>query len=348
VSDLRLPESDLRHVLDHTRHVWEDYRGARIFITGVTGFVGSWLLESLVYAETELSLGLKATVLVRDREAFAARLPHLAQSPVVRVHVGDVRVADPPKHAFSHIVHCASASPPQMNAERPDEVEEIIERGSARMIEEAESGTGIRLLHVGSGSVYGPQPSSLERITEAYTGEADGDQPAQRFGAAKRRAEKRGEASVARGVGFVNARVFALMGPRLPLNGQFAIGNFFDDALEGRPIALTGDGTPVRSWLHAADLAAWCWTLLVRGAPGRSYNVGSEEAITLWDAANRIAALAEPPLPVTRATPAGTAAAASRYVPSIARAREELGLDAWIPFDDAIRRTWDWLRTHPA
>lgn len=343
-----LPAADLRHVLDHTRHVWEDYRGARLFLTGVTGFVGSWLLETLVHAESTLSLGLKATVLVRDREAFAARFPHLAQSPVVRAHVGDVRVADPPKHAFSHIVHCASASPPQLNAERPGEVEEIIERGSERMIEEAESGKGMRLLQVSSGSVYGPQPPSLALMGEDYAGEADARDPAQRFGAAKRRAERRGEASVARGVGFVSARAFALVGPRLPLHGQFAIGNFLGDARAGRTIALTGDGSPVRSWMHAADLAAWCWTLLVRGAPGRAYNVGSEEAITLWDAAQRVAALHEPPLPVTRVTPAQPAAAPSRYVPSIARARDELGLDVWIPFDDAIRRTWDWLRTDPA
>lgn len=343
-----LSAADLRHVLDHTRQVWDDYRGARLFLTGVSGFVGSWLLETLVHADATLSLGLKATVLVRDREAFTRRLPHLAHSPVVRVHVGDVRVADPPKHAFTHIVHCASASPPQMNRERPAEVEEIIERGSARMIEEAESGKGVHLLQVSSGSVYGPQPATLERMGEDYTGKADRRDPAQRFGAAKRRAERRGESSVASGVGFVSARAFGLVGPRLPLTGQFAIGNFFADALAGRPIALTGDGSPVRAWMHAADLSAWCWTLLVRGAPGRAYNVGSEEALSLWDAAQRIAALHDPPLPVTRVVNDSPTAAPSRYVASIARAREELGLDVWIPFDDAIRRTWDWMRTHPA
>jgi dTDP-glucose 4,6-dehydratase len=343
-----LPAADLRHVLDHTRDLWEDYRGARLFLTGVTGFVGSWLLETLVYAETTLSLGLRTTVLVRDRAAFESRLPHLAHSPLVRVQVGDVRVADPPTQAFSHIVHCASASPPQLNDERPGEVEDIIARGSERMVEEAESGNGVRLLQMGSGSVYGPQPPSVERIGEAYAGEADASAPAQRFGAAKRRAERRGEASVARGVGFVSVRAFALVGPRLPLNGQFAIGNFLGDALAGRPIALTGDGSPVRSWMHAADLAAWCWTLLARGEPGHAYNAGSEEALSLWDAAQHIAALHEPPLPVSRVAPPEPSRAPSRYVPSIARARDELGLDAWIPFDDAIRRTWDWLRTNPA
>jgi dTDP-glucose 4,6-dehydratase len=330
--------------VDHTRHVWPDLRGARVFLTGASGFVGSWLLESLLYANERLSLGIKVTALVRDRAVFSERLPHLAAAREVRLHVGDVRIVDPPTHAFTHYVHCASASPARMNAERPDEVVEIIERGSERMLEEAESGKGCRFLQVSSGSVYGPQPATLDRIPESYPGIASASDPAQQFGAAKRRAELRGAESVARGVGFVSARMFALVGPRLPLDGQFAVGNFLGDALAGRPIRLLSDGSPVRSWLYGADMAAWCWTLLVRGRAGAAYNVGSEQALTLWDAAQRVAALVEPPVTVERGPARDPATPPSRHVPSVALAREELGLDAWVPFDDALRRTWDWLR----
>ena len=339
-----LSRADLTHVLDHTRHVWDDYRDARVFITGVTGFVGSWLLETLVHAENTLHLGIKATVLIRDKEAFAARLPHLAASPIVRAHVGDVRIVDPPTHAFSHFVHCASAATPRMNAEKPDEVLDIIENGTERMIEEAATGSNVRFLQVSSGSVYGPQPATLERIDESYPGVPDRNDQSQRFGAAKRKAEQVGVASVKQGVGFVSARMFALVGPRLPLDGQFAIGNFFADALAGRTVDLNSDGTPVRSWMYAADMAAWCWTLLARGRAGIGYNVGSEEQASLWDAAHRIAALATPPVPVTRAKEPVPGALPQRYVPSIAMAREELNLEPWIPLDDALARTWSWLK----
>jgi dTDP-glucose 4,6-dehydratase len=315
-----------------------------VLITGATGFVGSWLLETLLHANDALGLGVHATALVREREAFVRRFPHLADDPAVRVHVGDVRIVDPPTHAFTHYLHCASAAPPRMNAEHPEEVVDVIERGTERMIEEAESGRAARFLQVSSGSVYGPQPVTIERLEESYAGTPDAQDPAQRFGAAKRRAELRGEAAVARGVGFVSARVFAVVGPRLPLDGQFAIGNFFRDALAGRPIRITGDGTPVRSWMHAADMAAWCWTLLARGEPGTAYNVGSEESLSLWDAAERVAALPSPPLVATRDREPEPGVAPGRYVPSTRRAREEFGLDAWIPFDDALHRTWDWLR----
>jgi nucleoside-diphosphate-sugar epimerase len=340
----RLPERDLRHVLERTRHVWNGLRHARVLVTGATGFVGSWLLETLLHANDALGLDVHATALVREREAFAQRFPHLTGNPAVRVHVGDVRIVDPPTHAFTHYLHCASAAPPKMNAERPGEVIDVIERGTERMLEEAESGHGARFLQVSSGSVYGPQPPTIERLEESYTGTADARDPAQRFGAAKRRAEQRGEAAVTRGVGFVSARVFAVVGPRLPLEGQFAIGNFLGDALEGRPVHITGDGTPVRTWMHASDMAAWCWTLLGCGQTGSAYNVGSEQSLSLWDAAQRVAALATPSRGVVRDREPEPGATPGRYVPSTRRAREELGLEAWIPFDDALHRTWDWLR----
>ena len=340
----RLPSRDLAHVLDHTRAVWNDLRGARVLVTGASGFVGSWLLETLIHANDTLKLGVHATALVREREAFAQRFPQLVAAPDVRVHVGDVRVADPPTHAFTHYVHCASAAPPKMNAERPDEVIDMIERGTDRMLEEAESGRGARFLQISSGSVYGPQPPSMARMSEQYEGTANRLESAQRFGAAKRRAEQRGDTAVARGVGFVAARIFAVVGPRLPLQGEFAIGNFLGDALAGRPVHIAGDGSPVRSWMHAADMAAWCWTLLVRGESGTAYNVGSEQALSIWDAARQVAALPVPPLDVVRDRQPLPDVVPGRYVPCTRRAREALGLETWIPFDEALRRTWDWLR----
>lgn len=342
----RLPAADLDAVVQRAAPAWDDLRDARVFITGASGFVGSWLLESLLAANRAKQLGVHVTALVRDRDTFAARFPHLMTDAALRIHVGDVRMADPPTRAFTHIVHSASAATPRMNAEQPDEVVDLIEHGTERMCEEAESTKGTRLLQWSSGSIYGTPPVPPTGIPESFAGRAHAVEGAERFGTAKWRAEQRVQLACTRGVHGVCARVFALFGPRLPLDGQFALGNFMGDALAGRPITLLSDGTAVRSWLYAADLAAWCWVLLTHGKNGAAYNVGSEESYDLRTAASRVAALATPPVSLEFAgsAPATSHGHASHYVPSIALARTELGLDAWTSFDDGIRRMWRWHR----
>lgn len=334
---------DLDHVLEHVGPLWDDLRGARLFVTGGTGFFGCWILESLLWADAQRGLGARVVVLTRSPDAFTRKAPHLAEHPSVRLHRGDVRDFVAPDGAFTHVVHAASDVSGAPSGEGPQGLFDTIVEGTRRTLELARHAGASRFLLTSSGAVYGRQPSDLTHVGEGYPGAPDPTDPGSSYGEGKRAAEHLASlAHDADGLGAVIARCFAFVGPYLPLDRHYAVGNFLRDALAGGPVRVEGDGTPCRSYQHAADLMVWLWTLLLRGTAGRAYNVGSEDAMTLGAVARRIAEPLGLAWSIARQPVPGTPAA--RYVPSTARAQTELGLRSFIPFDDAVARTLRWHR----
>jgi len=339
-----LPSEDLEHVLRHTRDVWQYARGRRLFISGGTGFFGSWLLESLAFCNRRLRLDLSATVLTRNPHAFLRRMPHLAGEESIRFLHGDVSNFEFPAGRLDYVIH--AATPTSGEEARHPELPATMVAGMERMLSMAKANETRRFLFASSGAVYGRQPERMSHIPETYGGSAEGMTS---YGEAKRRCEEmcvrcRQEL----GIEFAIARCFAFVGPHLPLDQHFAIGNFIGDALAGRNIFISGDGTPMRSYLYAADLAIWLWTLLLRESHSPQKlevcNVGSGNAISIRDLAQEVVEELNPSLKVEVAQKAIDGAPRLQYVPDVRKAEAELGLRQTIELREAIRRTADWHR----
>src|SRR4051812_39036247 len=110
---------DLDHVLEKTEALWHEARGARFIITGGTGFVGTWLTESLLWANRRLDLGLTAALLTRDPRRFQQRSPHLASDPAVTLIEGDAAQLEMPAARFDVAVHAATEAQSAPAAEHP-------------------------------------------------------------------------------------------------------------------------------------------------------------------------------------------------------------------------------------
>jgi dTDP-glucose 4,6-dehydratase len=339
------PEGDLAEILERCADDFAALRGARVFVTGGTGFVGSWLLASFARANARLALRARAVVLARDPAAFAAALPGVAHDPAIAFVRGDVRDPHLADGAFDAVIHAATPASAHLNAATPRLMLETIVDGTRHALDLASRSGAIPFLLTSSGAVYGRQPPELALVDETYAGAPDPLDPHNAYHEGKRVAEMQ-TAIAARtaGVRATVARLFAFAGPYLPLDRHFAIGNFVRDALAGRTIEILGDGTPVRTYLYAADMTAWLWRILVRGEPARAYNVGSEIPVDIRGAAEAVArAAGAPGAVVVRGTPR-PGALPERYAPATARARTELGLEEWTPFDEGLRRTLAWHR----
>lgn len=338
-----LAAADLDHVMSHTRDHWDVVRGKRLLVTGGTGFFGRWLLESFLRADDQLKLNASVTVLSRDPGAFRAGMPHIAAHKSVRLAGGDMCTCEMKGERFDFVIHAAAEPLPPDPAADPLQPFERNVAGTKNALEIARCCGARRFLLTSSGAVYGRQPSDLARVPEDYRGAPDPLDPLTTYGQAKRVSEFLC-ASYARkhGLEAVVARCFAFVGPHLQLDAGYAIGNFIRDALRGGPISINGDGTPRRSYLYAADLAVWLWAILFRGEVGRAYNVGSDADLSINELADEVRNVVAPQAEVEVARQATAGEPAQRYVPSIQRARTELGLDVRVPLPDAIARTAAW------
>jgi nucleoside-diphosphate-sugar epimerase len=336
---------DLQHVVEHAGESLQALRGARIFITGGTGFFGHWLLESLLHANSLMKLDVNATVLTRHIKNFRLKSPHLTEDRAVTLLQGDVTDFKFPDGAFTHVVHAATDSGGRQAGMTPEALAEAIMHGTQHVLDFAEASGAKRFLYTSTGAVYG-RSTALLHTPETLLEESSIALPAKSYEAAKLAAEEECLSRV--GVDSVLARCFAFVGPHLPLDQHFAIGNFISSAMRGETLHIKGDGTPRRSWLYMADLAAWLWTMLVRGEAGRAYNVGSDDGMTIAEAARLTAATLHPGLAVQIDGVPTAGAPLNSYVPDISRARGELGLRVQVGMTEALRRTAAWYESEDA
>jgi nucleoside-diphosphate-sugar epimerase len=337
---------DLDHVLRNAQDLWPDLAGARLFITGGTGFVGRWMLESLLHVNRVLGLGAEAVVLSRRPDEFTLKAPEVARDAAVTLLEGDIRSFSFPDGAFTHVLHMATETNTSLSGPAPEEYFDTAVDGTRRTLEFAAARGVTGFLFTSSGAVYGTQPPGCERLAESDPFAPVPENLGAAYAHGKRAAEFLCCAATAdTGLEAKIARCFTFVGPHLPLDSGFAIGNFIEDALAGRAITVSGDGTPVRSYLYAADLAVWLWTILLRGRAARPYNVGSEHDVCIANLARTVArVVADGRVEVDIAQESVPGALPQRYVPDTSRAAWELGLEVTVTLEAAIQRTAEWHR----
>lgn len=342
-SHLRIPVEDLVTVFSQVGARWNKLKNKKIFLTGATGFIGKWLLASFLYANREMGLNAKLVALSRDPESFFEDYPEIRDAEEIVWLAGDVRnlgyesIAD-----CSYVIHAATDV---SRVSSPYQVFDTCNSGTRNLLDILAHDSKIRrMVLLSSGAIYGRVPPEMSVIPEEWLGGVDPLLGTSAYAEGKRVSEllcsmataERPELEVS------IARCFAFVGPHLPLDKHFAIGNFISAAISGTDICLNGDGTPLRSYLYAADLTHWLWIMLFEAESGRAYNVGGEEAISIGALAHRINILLDGVGEVKIEKAPRRPGPPDAYVPAIGRIASELGLIPSISLDEAIIRTARW------
>lgn len=293
----------------------------RIFITGGTGFFGKSMLDyRLRHPDWEWAQA-EWIILSRAPERFTAEYPQLANQKGISFVAGDVRDFAFPQGPFDAIIHAATSAVTTLS---DAEMTSVILDGVRHVADFAKAADCRTILFTSSGAVYGPRT--------APAAESDACNPTTAYGKGKLAAE---QMLIDSGFDVKIARCFAFVGPYLNRRIHYAIGNFIQDCLDGKPIIINGDGTPLRSYLYADDLVKWLFAILERGEAGRPYNVGSAEALSIRALAEKVRSVLGANNEI-KVLGVPTGGASSVYVPEIGRARRELGLVVGVPLEQAI------------
>ncbi len=319
----------LKKYLNHFRN---ELRGKKIFLTGGTGFFGKWFQKSFLASDFDAEL----VILSRNPERFKMAFPEF-DSPRINYIQGDIRNFVFPAGCFDYIIHAATEASAKLLTEKPQEMYEVCVTGTRHTLKFAKQASCKRFLFTSSGAVYGNQPPNLYGFPENYP-----CSPATAYGQGKYDAEQLCRES---GLDVVLPRCFSFVGPYLNLDIHFAIGNFIRNGLDKEAIIIKGDGRPFRSYLYAADLMVWLWTILLRGKNGVPYNVGSPEALSIEKLAHTVAECFDSTIEV-KTLGISDNSPASRYIPDATMAKTELGLEVLTPLKDAIKKSIKYISSN--
>lgn len=308
-----------------------------LLVIGGTGFFGKSILDSFTRGGLK-TWGVKRVIAMsRNAESLRKEAPQLISSGV-ELHSADITTTSR-LPAADIVIHAAASTDAARYLSRPLEEQQNIQAGTYNYCKLAKTfHAGSKILYVSSGAVYGKQPEGMTHIPEEYEANnlSELSEGKRDYAIAKNDAEEAVKNLGQQGLSVSIARCFAFVGPWLPRNQHFAIGNFIEDGLQGRPITVKANKAVYRSYMYADDLVEWMMTIAHHASPECPvYNVGSDQAVLMGDLARLVAN----EFGVDTRIPEITYTDVDRYIPSIEKGKRELGLSFRHDLISAIRYT---------
>jgi dTDP-glucose 4,6-dehydratase len=306
----------------------------RAAVLGAAGFVGSHLVDRLLRdGWTVLGLDNLVTGTLRNLEHLGAE-PRFA---FVERDVCDPLLDLPGR--FDAVLDLASPASPIDYLLHPFETLRVGSVGVENALRLAER-DGATFLLSSTSEVYGDPLEHPQR--ESYWGNVNPVGPRAVYDEAKRFAEaitmayrryKKVDTRI--------ARIFNTYGPRMRLDDGRVVPSFVGQALTGKPITMFGDGSQTRSFCYVEDTVDGLVRLAASGY-GDPVNVGNPNEMSILAFAKAVQRFVGTDLPIEH-KPLPEDDPKVRK-PDITRAREVLGWEPKVGFDEGMARTIAWFR----
>lgn len=308
----------------------------KVVVTGVAGFIGSTLAESLLRDGHEVT-GIDAFVDYYPRAVKERNLAPSRAHPGFRFVEGAVQDLDlrPLLEDARTVYHLAAQAGVRASWGREFTLyanHNVL--ATQRLLEAAvEAGTP-RVVFASSSSVYGDSREMPLRESAVC-------HPMSPYGVTKLAAEHLGNLYERNhGLPVVSLRYFTVYGPRQ--RPDMAFHRFLKAARDGEPIRVYGDGGQTRDFTYIEDIVAATRAAADSGRPGCVYNVGGGERVSV----NQVLEMVEQ---VTGRKPQAVREAAQKgdvrdTSADTSAARRDLNFRSTVPLREGLAREWAWIR----
>jgi nucleoside-diphosphate-sugar epimerase len=332
--------------------------GKRVLITGGAGFLGYYLVQSLLHwNDRSPAESVSVDVFDNFSRGTPKWLSDLADNPALRLVRHDI--TDPLPEDFGpyeFIIHAASIASPIFYRQHPLETMDANVNGLRSLLDwslqQQDSGHPVEgFLYFSTSEIYGDPSADNIPTSETYRGNVSCTGPRACYDESKRYGETLCVSFAAvHGVPVRIARPFNNYGPGLKITDGRALPDFANNVLNGNDIVLYSDGSPTRTFCYVTDAVVGYFKILIRGRNGESYNIGTDDdEISMRDLAALVVGSAGELFEYDGAVVFENNADAeyltdnpNRRCPVIEKARNELAYDPGIGLGDGIRRSLIW------
>ena len=286
----KIIEQDLNTIVDAPLP-WNTFSGSSVLITGATGFIAAYIVETLLYFN-ELKKGtpIQVICLVRNKKRALQRFSHYKNRKDIIFWVQDVCKAVNRRIKIDYIIHAASHATPSKYGSDP--VGTLLPNvlGTYNMLELAKRQRIKGFLFISSGEVYSGLPKRVMSIKETTVGALNPLLLRSCYAESKRMGETMCMSWFHQfEVPIKIARLFHTYGPGMKLGDGRVHSDFIESIIQGKDIIMKSNGEAIRTFCYVADAVSSLFTILLKGSVGEAYNVGSDKKMTIRKFADIVA-----------------------------------------------------------
>ena len=340
---------DIQSVVSSISNEAPNFSGKTILMSGGAGFLGNYIVTTLLRLNDSLLKNQPCKVIVMDNFITGSSLSEeLKRNPNFQFVKHDVRKPLPENIKANFLIHAAGLASPYYYRKFPLETIGVAVNGTQNFLEFAKKTGAESMLYFSSSEVYGdPDPSSIP-TPETYWGNISQLGPRACYDESKRLGETLCITYYQLyKVPIKIVRPFNVYGPGMKVNDYRVIPTFMVKAVKGEHLPVHDRGNQTRTFCYITDATQGFLKILASDKNGEVYNIGKDnEEINMVGLATIISDLASTKSRVQlvaypESYPAGEP---QRRCPDLTKAKTQLGYNLTVDIKTGLARTLAWYK----